>query len=402
MKHNGEITVTDIKVSGNKAVSEAIIRDRIKTVKGPLRLETVRHDLNRIHGMGDFQTVTYDLKPNDDGFELNYNTAEKFWGPTYLHFGTKIEVTSDATALWSLLFNYTRTQLNSLGGEAHIDLEGGGHKRMVLGEWYQPVSWGEHVFIAPSVTYEGEDIDFYVRNNVVAEINQQLAYGALDAGISFFEYGEARIGLLGGHAYVKERSGIITLPDINDTVVGATTRLRFDQLDHPIFPSTGYQLGLDGLFASEQIGSTETFSKLELLATAPRTFGSHTITPKLALGSSFGTDLPDYAWFDVGGLDSFAGMAPYQLRGDYYGVGSLGYRYRLGRLPPGIGNGFFALLRGDAGNAWFDANDVRFENLDYGVLAGLGADTIAGTCTIAVGKAEGITTRFYFSIGNTF
>ena len=402
LKHIEEILITAVAIAGNKAVSETVIRERIKTMEGPLVFGAVRGDLNRIHGMGDFQTVTADLQPNDDGFELIYKTAEKFWGPTYLHFGTKIEITTDAAALWSLLLNYTRTQINPLGGEIQIDLEGGGHKRMIFGEWYQPVSWGEQIFIAPSLNYSSEDIDFYIDNADVGDIDQRLAYGALDAGISFFEYGEARIGLLGGNANVEERSGLIMLPEINDTVVAATTRLRLDQLDHPVLPTSGYHLKFDGLFASEQMGSSETFSKVELIVITPVTYGRHTIIPKVALGSSLGTDLPDYAWFAVGGIDSFAGMAPYQLRGNYYGVGSLEYRYRLGRLPPTFGNGIYALLRGDAGNAWFDANEVGLDNIDYGVLVGLGADTIVGTCTIAVGKAESITPRFYFTIGNTF
>ncbi len=401
-QHTEEIIISDITISGNKAVSESVIRDRIKTKEGPLQLDTVFEDLNRTHGMGDFQTVTYNLTPNAEGYELEYNTTEKFWGPTYLHFGTQVEITTDATALWSLLLNYTRTQLNPLGGEVRIDLEGGGHKRMLLGEWYQPVSWGEHVFLAPSLTYSGEDIDYYLGNTDVADIEQHLAYGAFDAGISFFEYGEIRAGLLGGHANVNGNTGVTHLPETSDTVGAATARLRLDQLDDPIFPSKGYQLSLDGLFAFEDLGSSETFSTLELQAQLPLTFGPHTITPKLALGSSLGTDLPFYASFDVGGLDSFAGYAPYQLRGNYYGVGSLGYRYQLGKLPPTLGNGLFALARVDAGNAWFSASDARLKNLDYGGLVGLGANTLVGTCQIAVGKAESTTTRFYFTIGNTF
>ncbi len=401
-RHNEEIIINSIKITGNKAVSETVIRDRIKTKEGPLQLSTLREDLNRIHGMGDFQTVTYSLNPTDDGHELECNTVEKFWGPTYLHFGTKVEVTTDAAALWSILLNYTRTQLNPLGGEIQIDLEGGGHKRYVKGEWYQPVSWGEHVFLAPSLVYSGEDLDFYVGNTDVADIEQHLTYGALDAGVSFFEYGEIRVGLLGGHAKVDGHSGFIALEGISDTVVAATTRLRLDQLDDPIFPTKGYQLNLDGLFAFEELGSSETFSELELQAILPLTFGPHTIIPKLALGSSLGTELPFYAAFDVGGLESFAGYAPYQLRGNYYGVGSLGYRYELGKLPPTLGNGLFAMARVDAGNAWFRASDARLKNVDYGALIGLGADTIVGACQIAVGKAESTNTRFYFSIGNTF
>ncbi len=397
-----EVVISDISISGNQTVSDTVIRDRIKTKKGPLKMGSVREDLNRIHGMGDFQTVTYDLVPTNGTYALTYHTAEKFWGPTYLHFGTKVEVSTGTTALWSLLLNYTRTQLNPLGGEIQVDLEGGGYKRYVKAEWYQPVSWGEHVFIAPSFSYTGEDIPFYKKDTDIAELEQHLAYGRLDAGLSFFEYGELRIGLLGGHARAEGNAGPIILPTESDTVSGATASLRLNQLDDPFFPTKGYQLDLDGLFAFEDMGSSETFSKVKMQAQLPMTFGSHTIIPKLSGGSSLGTELPFYAWFDIGGIDSFAGYAPYQKRGNHYGIGSLGYRYQLGKLPPTFGDGFFALARVDAGNAWDSGGDARLDNLEYGALAGLGADTLIGACQIAVGKAESIPVRFYFQIGNKF
>jgi len=401
-KRTNEIQVTAVRIDGNQTVSDTVIRKRIKSKPGPLKLDRVFNDLNRIHGMGDFQTVSYDLIPNDDGYDLEYNTVEKFWGPAYLHFGIKLEATSDTAMLWSILLNYTRTQLNPLGGEARFDLEMGGHKRLFRGEWYQPISQAERIFIAPSISLNDKDINYYDDDTDVADIDQQIASAALDLGISFYEHGELRLGLTGGHAWVSGNSGFFNLTDVSDTIVAATTHLRLDQLDDPIFPTKGYQLSLDGLFAFSDLGSSETYSTLELKALLPLTFGPHTITPKVALGTSLKTDLPFYAWFDVGGLDSFAGYAPYQLRGNYYGVGSLGYRYRLGKLPPMLGNGVFALARLDAGNAWESAGDARLKNLDYGMLVGLGANTIAGTCTIAVGKADSTRTRVYFTIGNTF
>ena len=400
--HQEEQLITGVTLSGNEKVSATVIQDRINTEKGPLDLDAVRDDLSRIHGMGDFQTVTYQLHPNDEGYNLEYQTTEKFWGPDYLHFGIKIDVASNAKAYWSLLLNYTRTHLNALGAEMIIDLEIGGQKRYLFGEWYQPISWGEHVFLAPSATYSNEDIDFYSGNSDIADIEQQLAYAGMDAGVSFFEYGELRIGAVGGGAKVEGRSGVISLPEINDTVIAATTRLRLDQLDHFVFPSQGYQVSFDGLFAFEETGSSETFSKIELQTMKPFSAGRHTLIPRLSGGSSLNTDLPFYALFDIGGLNSFAGMAPYQLRGNYYGVGSLDYRFLLTRLSPTFGNGIYALLRGDAGNAWYDPDDIGLDDLEYGVLAGVGADTIFGTCILAVGKAESLNTRFYFSIGNVF
>jgi NTE family protein len=402
VQHTGEIQIRAVRVSGNKAVSETVIRDRIKTEPGAFSYESVRDDLSRIHGMGDFQTVNYDLVPENGAYALEYRTAEKFWGPTYLHFGLKIETATDAEALWSLLLNYTRTQLNPLGGELRFDLLLGGHKRLAEGEWYQPVSWGEQVFLAPSASVSSEDIDVYQGNTDIADIDQVIAYGALDAGISFFEYGEIRAGVLGGYADVEGNSGVITLPEVSDTIAAGTARLRLDQLDHPVFPRSGYRLAADGLFAFEEMGSSETYSTLEMQLLTPFSMGHHTWVPALNAGSSLGTDLPFYALFDVGGIDSFAGLAPYQLRGNYYAVGQLEYRYRFARLPPTLGNGLFAILRGDAGNAWFNADEIQFENLNYGLLAGMGADTVFGSMVIAVGKAEGTRTRFYFTFGNVF
>ncbi len=402
-QHNTEkMIINDTVIVDNQAVSSSVIRQRIKIKKGSLNMATLFEDLNRIHGMGDFQTVTANLTPTNGSHRLEYHTVEKFWGPSYLHFGTKIEVTSGSTARWSLLLNYTRTQLNPLGGEIQIDLEGGGHTRYLKGEWYQPISWGEHVFLAPALFVSNEDLPYYEENTEVADLEQSFAYGTLDVGVSFFEYGEFRIGLLGGHAWIDGNSGFFLLDQISDTLVANTVQLRLDQLDDPIFPSKGYQLSIEGLFAFKDLGSSKTYSTLELDLLIPFSIGPHTIIPGFTGGTSLKTELPAYAAFDVGGIDSFAGMAPYQLRGNYYGVGSLGYRYQLGKLPPTFGNGLFALARIDAGNAWYDSNNARFQNIDVGVLVGLGADLIVGTCTLAVGKAESISPRFYFQIGNTF
>jgi len=401
-KHSREVVVQSVCITGNVAVAEAAIRPRIRSKAGPLDLPTVYADLNRIHGMGDFQTVTYELVPEDDGYRLDYHTTEKFWGPNYLRFGMKIEASSDASMLWSLLLNHTRTHLNPLGGELRFDLEGGGHKRVFESEWYQPVVPSGRLFIAPAVELASEDIDLYIDDTDVADVETFHAYGMLDAGISLFEYGELRAGIVGGHAEGDGNAGLIPLEGESDTVVAATTHVRFDQLDDPVFATRGYQFLLDGMFAFEEAGASQSFNALELKALLPLTLGQHTLTPRIMAGSSLGTELPFYAVFDVGGIDSFAGYAPYQLLGNYYGVGSLSYRYRMGRLPPSIGNGLFAMGRFDVGDTWFDTDDIDYDHLKQSGLIGLGADTILGTCMIAIGKAESINPRFYFSIGNVF
>ena len=399
-----EITVREIKVKGSNRVPIASIKNRIKTKPGVLDIQSIQDDLNRIHGMGDFQTVTYDLAPTTNGYELAYIPVEKFWGPGYLRFGTKIELATDSTFLWSILLNYTKTQLNDLNGEVLVDLELGGYRRMTRTEWYQPVTADGRFFIAPSLLYSNEDSDFYSpsTHKPVADINEEQAYARVDLGVSFSEYGEARIGLQGGRVVLTGSSGFVTFDEEKNTLVGAKMLLRLDQLDEPIFSTSGYQLSVDGFFSFSDLGSSTTYSTLECTAKKPLTFGAHTLLPKISMGSSLGSDLPFYALFDVGGMHDFAGMAPYQMRGNYYGIGSLGYLYQISQLPPTLGGGLFFISRVDAGNAWYKSSEIALDNISYGGLVGFGAHTIVGTCFLAVGKAESIDTRFYFLLGNTF
>ncbi len=59
-----------------------------------------------------------------------------------------------------------------------------------------------------------------------------------------------------------------------------------------------------------------------------RSVGDHTASLGLRYGSSFGTDLPVYKQFALGGPFGFAGLAESQFRGSYQGIGSIGTAFR--------------------------------------------------------------------------
>jgi len=397
------VVINRVDIEGNSSVAEGLIRQRIHTHPGLLNVKTIYEDLNRIHGLGLFQTVSYELTPQDDGdYLLTYTAREKFWGPHYFHLGLKAESSSETPLIWSILLNYTRTQLNPYGGELNMELEGGGDVRRLYSEWYQPITASGKFFLAPSINLYSRDVDYYYNDVDVAEVEENVAAAELDAGISGFEYGEFRVGVQVADARTDGYSGFLSLGVEHTTVVAATTRFALDQLNDPVFPTRGYQFLANGLFAFDEAGSTYSFNRLEAKARLPLSWRRHTLTPRIALGSSLGTKLPFYALFDIGGAESFAGYAPYQFFGYYYGVGQLEYRYRIGQLPPTLGAGIYAVLRGDAGRTWLDADDIDAQDADFGLLTGLAADTIIGACRISVGKAEGLNPRLYFSIGNVF
>ncbi len=401
-KRNTADSVHEINILGNVKVSDRVIRERIRSKEGPLDIDEISADLKRIHGMGNFQTVSYRLTPVEDGVNLNYITTEKFWGPTYLHFGIRLETATESSTRWSMLLNYTKTEINDLGGEIRADLELGGKKLSAASEWFQPVNGSRAFFFEPSISYVSEEIPIYDGGKEVAEDNQEELIGTFDVGIHGYEFGEIRLGFLGGNVWSDVDFAGIKLADISDTLSAFTTSLVIDQLDDRVFPTKGFKFELNGLFSSESIGATETYTKVDTKLVKPFTFGHHTITPAFNGGGSMGTTLPIYALYDAGGFHSFAGLAPYQIRGNYYAITSLEYRYQLMQLPPTLGNEVFGIARGDLGNTWFNADDIKFDNLRSGALIGVGADTIIGLCVLSFGKAESMNPRLYFSIGNIF
>ncbi len=403
LKHREQVRINEVRITGQEHIDEEVIRHRIHSTTGPLNLETVYTDLNRIYGMGNFETVTFDLEPSGEEYALIYDAREKYWGPGFLRFGMRIEMATNTSMLWSLLLNYTRTQLNANGGEMQIDVEGGGMRRGLEMEWYQPFSRSGRFFFAPAFEVSDEDIDLYQDDDVYANIDQQQVTGHFDLGVSGFQYGEIRLGLQGTYTWSEGQSGIINLGKYEEPTIGYTASLRLDQLDDPVFPTKGYQLHLDGLAADHSLGSESDFNRAEGSLLLPFSFGRHTLIPKIQGGASFGTDLPFHSIFQLGGMDSFAGYAPYQRLGNYYALASLGYRCRITQLPPALGTGVFGIVRADAGNAWFDRRDVRIDNLQFGALIGLAADTVIGNSFLAVGQADDSNhVRVYFSLGNDF
>ncbi len=395
--------VSDVRVAGNDRVDERLIRGRIRTRPGDsVDLETIHRDIARIHGMGDLQNVGYRLQrgERDGGQILTFNVHEKPWGPAYLHFGLRLQSDFDKTATWDVLANYSRRQWNSLGGELNIDLRGG-RTQAASGEFFQPTDYDGRFFIAPGVGYESKLQDLYENGEKTAEYQKDTGHGEFAGGVLFGNYAELRLGARYATVNARTRTGAEDLPDVGEDVAGLTCRLTIDRLDKVAFSRRGYLLRIRGFVADDVLGTDAEYEWMDAVWRGFHSVGDHTFSLKVAGGTSFGSELPDYDKFLVGG-GAIGGLEVEELRGNYFGVAQLGYRYRLGNMPPALGQGIYALARFDAGNAWEDGDDIAENDLVFGSVLGLGADSRFGPVFIGAGIAEGGEKNFRFSVGTIF
>ena len=300
-----------------------------------------------------------------------------------------------------MLLNYSRRQLNALGGEFQLDVEGGTDQR-VAAEWFQPLNYASTLFAAPSAGYQSELQNYFSNDVRVAEYEITRRGGGLDLGSQFYEWGELRGGVYYGAVDRGRKTGSEELPGGDDIVAAWTLRFTLDRLDDAVFPTKGFFLQANGFFADEHLGSDNTYQKMWSGARFVKSIGRHTFAADGGAGHSFDSDVPVYDQFALGGFGSIPGLAPGQLRGPYYVQGGLGYRFKLGQLSPTLGDGVYYIARVGAGNVWQDTADIELDDMLESVATGLGADTALGPLLVGVGLAEGEQLSYFLSIGTTF
>lgn len=389
-----------VEVSGHSRVSEPSIRGRIYTEPGmEFNAHQMQNDLMRIFGIGEFEQVLYRLDKDDEGADtLTYEVMEDPVGPLYFAVGLNLRSDFQNDTQWNILLNLTRRSINALGAEWRNDLVIGSTKAF-LSEFYQPLNYGGNFFIAPLFDYRSEIQDLYDDKNHIAEYDVTTSEVKIDFGIQLRHYAEFRIGPTYGRGRADVEVGQPVLPSEDEKYLGPAFSLIVDREDRTYFAREGHRFLIEGMFPNEDLGGSISYDKLYTEMRKNISFDDHTVYFDLKYGTSFGTRLPGYTQFTLGGPDNFSGLARYQFRGSTLGVGSLGYRYRLMELPSSLGKGVYTVTRADIGNVWFEQMN---SDLRYGASIGLGVDLNIGPLALIYGYADGGYQSVYFSLGAEF
>ena len=329
--------VTAVRIEGNQRVDSRILARLVRLRPGAtFSAEGARDDLSRIFGLADFETVDVDLVPEGDGAAVVYRVREKPWGPTYLRAGLGFESDLAGDNGLSLLAALDRTRINRWGAEWRNEVQLGSTASIGT-HFYQPLGFTGGWFVEPAVRYQRTDFPIYEDGEQVAQFETRREDLRLDLGYEFGRYGELRLGLDWGWATPRHKTGVVP-PDV--TVASGETYHRTgivlsataDRLDSAKVPKRGGLAHLEGFQGIEELGSDDTYTRIELLTSQFWTRGRHTLFGNLNGGASPNGELPVYDQFTLGGLFSLSAFAPHELRGDNYAVARLGYYYRLFRI----------------------------------------------------------------------
>jgi len=371
-------------------------RQKQLTGEEPLDLRALFEDLRRIYGLGEFEQVDFGFEDRGEERGVVIRIREKPWGPNYLHFGLEIATQGSGDTLLQFLVNLTKTTINARGAELRTDLLIG-NERGVLAEFYQPLDFGGRFFVAPRIDFEAGRVRLFEDGDSLAELDTSDTTFGFDFGYSAGTYGEVRLGAITGLGRSSLETG--TIPpeleeDLRDFGFGGVRLLvRADRLDSVTIPRKGWESRFRAFQSLDALAADEEYTKIAWSGQKFFSRGKHTGFGALSAGWSTG-DLPIYDEYTLGGFGSLSGYADKELRGQYLGLGRLGYYYRI--LKSWYAGGW-----AEAGNAWQDDEAIAWDNLRYSGTVILAKDTVIGPLYVAYALADGGRDKFYFILGRT-
>ena len=398
-----------ILVEGNNKTKEKIITREINIKPGDLfDFEKVKKSLQKIYNLGYFEDVTMKLDPGseENSVVLVIKVIEKNTGK----FGIGAGYNSEE----GLMGFASIEEMNLFGGGQKVEakLELGGrttYKVSFLEPWLAntPTSLGFDIY---DTTRHQEDKE---GEEIIAEYDEVKLGGRLIFGRKISDSINLGLELKTERVNYDLISG--TLPE--DTNEGLTNSLMptftYDTRDNVFDPTSGWYNSLSIEKAGGFLEGDYDFTKynLTLRAYLSTDFfkdifnigGFKKITDNLskgvlafrAMGGMADTDLPSFAAYQVGGMNTVRGYDLGEFSGDKSLVFNVEYRFPLAE-------NFQAVLFVDWGQAWDIEESIDIADLKFGRGVGVRFDTPIGPIRLDYGINEEGIGKTYFSIGHTF
>ncbi len=392
-------TVAEIRIDGLERTNPEVVRALVHSKPGePLTEEKIGEDLRRIYGRGDFEGISYRIVGDNGPRTMVITPTEKLWGPDYLRFGLGLESDFQGQNSFNLLAQYRRSWINRLGGELLVEGQVGEDTHL-FGEWYQPFTaagrWFGSVYgVAGQTTrsiFDGDD--------KIATYLMKSARAGADLGLTLGTYGEVRLGPQWTHVNARVDTGDPILPSVKELTAGVHAGLVIDQFDHAWFSQSGYGARLAYYGATQALGSAVDYQKARGSASWVASFGENTFNVTAEGGSDFGTGMPAYESFALGGPLRLSGFRVDQFSGREYAFGRAMYYRRIFALPDILGAGVFAGASAEVATIRDRVDGFPTPGTLWSGSVFLGAQTFAGPGYLGAGFGNSGAFSFYLLLG---
>jgi NTE family protein len=392
-----------IEVTGTAPViAQGIENSLADNVGKPVDFDRINTDLTNVTGLGRFARAGFQLTRRDGQEGLLIHADEKPYAPPTVNPLFIIDGSDYTDVRFSLGARVTLHDIGGFGSELRNDFIAG-TSYGASSEYYHPLNWFSHFFMAPRGFATSQPFDIYLDDTRISTYRENSVGGGLDFGVAANRFSELRFGYQADHLSLNRSIG---LPGLLSNVSGRQgfTRLRYiiDHTDDPTLPRQGYLVQSRFEFYDANPGATEHFPLAEL-----RTGVFHRIRKTNSLfllasgGSTFsyqGTGIP---MFSLGGPQRLAAYGVNELLSNQYFLAQAGYIRRLKELTPLLGNNVYLVTDYEIGKAYGAVNqtDSRLPN-DFN--AAVLVQSFIGPVVFGGSVGDRGHHKFYFQLGRLF
>jgi len=350
-------------------------------------------DLKRIYAMGIFEIVSYEIVEEGPKHILRITATPKSWGPTYMKLGLFLGTDFQFNTEFGVVALVDATELNSLGGQWKTTATLGNPLELKT-RFFQPVDYKGHLFLSPYAAWRQESGQVFVDEEALGTYRVSRTVIGADVGYDFGTWGELRVGYARAWGQGRKKVGSPIFPDLDWDEGGFTTSMTVDQLDNVNLPHSGYLGRIQYIGNRTSLGATTSYDLFRAGFAGVQTIGRWTGLAKVEGGDGFGTDIPFYDEFQLGGLFRLSGRPERQLTGDTYALASFLLYYRLMATQGAILKNVYLGVSIEAGNAWADHDSVH--GLKNGGSVYLVADTLIGPLFVGYGHSGSFNSAYLF------
>jgi NTE family protein len=340
---SGEMRLASVSFTGLERVNESYVQAVARLAPGDVVTERqVANRVDALFALGDFETVRYALQGGNQDPELELRFKEKSWGPTFVRFDLGLYMGTSGNTAFTLAGDVLRTWINDRGGELHGSLRLG-RTTGLEASLYQPLDGMHRWFVQTGLNAQTSLEDLYIDGDAVARYDFSETWGYLDAGRVFGNHAELRAGIRSGWQWADRDIAFPGLPEVSAEGYGGwTARYTYDSRDRELLGRSGLLVRANYFQSEAGLGADVDYRRAEAMATYALPVRENFAYVRGTGGSSFGSDLPVYDLFVLGGPVSFPGLNIGELRGDSYWTAQLGYLQKVAEISSLFGQALFA------------------------------------------------------------
>ena len=393
--------ISFVQLSNNTRLDDEVITAKLHIKTGEeLNLKRLNKDINKLYGLGLFDSVSWDYIKNDVGETgINLIAYQNPAKRNFMQFGLQLEHDSNSDSNFTLAMAYIMSNVNDRGG--NLRLAGSlGENTGLSAEFYQPIDFQGKYFLNPIVKYQKRELNIFFDDQKLGELELKTTGAYFGAGVNFGTNSEIRFGYERALGRTSVLSGSATLQPPKKFDLGELTfRAVYDNLDSYFFPRSGNRFVFGSRLADKSLGSSSDYKQLAFSAIGARNWGKGALAWRVHAGYTLDDAAPLERAFELGGLGQLSGLATNQLIGQHLGFASVTwYRYLAGIKQ-------FSAFGGaslEIGNTWLLEENISFNSLRTSGSVFVGAESPIGPLYLGFGLSEGGNSALYLYVGNPF